>query len=107
MQLVDRIVAPLRRPTGGAPALAAAAPTLVSVILAIVIAAQLAALAWRLLGTSDADGELAVPDVEMPAPAIDLPAIVNAHLFGVAAETGDPSMAPATSARRSSATRFS
>ena len=98
MQLVDRIVAPLRRPTGGAPALAAAAPTLVSVILAIVIAAQLAALAWRLLGTSDADGELAVPDVEIPAPAIDLPAIVNAHLFGVAAETGDPSMAPATSA---------
>ena len=99
MQLVDRIVAPWRRPAGGAaPGLAGAAPSIVSVILIVVIAAQLAALLWRALGSSGDGGEPAIPPVSAPAPAVDLTAIVNAHLFGVANEAGDPSTAPATSA---------
>ena len=97
MQLVDRIVAPWRRPAGGAPAgLAGAAPTLVTVILVVVIAAQLAALLWRALGSGGSETELATPVNVPEAPAVDLTAIVNAHLFGVAASSGDPSMAPAT-----------
>ena len=99
MQLVDRIVAPWRRPAGGAaPGLAGATPTIVSVILIVVIAGQLAALLWRTLGSSEQDPEGPVPVVATQAPAVDLTAIVNAHLFGVAANSGDPSDAPATSA---------
>jgi general secretion pathway protein C len=99
MQLVDRIVAPWRRPAGGAPAgLAGAAPTLVTVILVVVIAAQLAALLWRALGSGGSETELATPVNVPETPAVDLAAIVNAHLFGVAASSGDPSMAPATTA---------
>ncbi len=98
MQLVDRIVAPLRRPAAGAQGLAAIAPSIATVVLAVVIAAQLAALAWRALGGGD-DGDLAEPaDIPPVAAAVDLPAIVNAHLFGVAANAGDPSQAPATTA---------
>jgi general secretion pathway protein C len=98
MQLVDRIVAPLRRPAGGAGSLAAAAPSIATVVLAIVIAAQLAALVWRALGSGDDGSMTDAPEVAPPAPAVDLPAIVNAHLFGVAADSGDPSSAPATTA---------
>lgn len=98
MQLVDRIVAPLRRPSGGVQGLAAAAPTIATVVLAIVIAAQLASLVWRALGAGDADLDAEAVDFAPEAPSVDLPAIVNAHLFGVAADSGDPSSAPATSA---------
>jgi general secretion pathway protein C len=98
MQLVDRIVAPLRRPAAGAGGLAAAAPTAVTALFAIVIAAQLAALVWRALGAGGEGPEAVSQDFTPPAPAIDLPAIVNAHLFGVAADSGDPSAAPATTA---------
>lgn len=98
MQLVDRIVAPLRRPAGGGAGLAAAAPSIVTVLLAVVIAAQLAALVWRALGTADDGSALATPDIAPPTPAVDLTALVNAHLFGVAAESGDPNDAPATTA---------
>jgi len=99
MQLVDRIVAPWRRPKGGAPAgLAGAAPTLVTVILVVVIAAQLAALLWRALGSGGSDSELVTSVATPETPAVDLAAIVNAHLFGVAASSDDPSQAPATSA---------
>ena len=98
MQLVDRIVAPWRRPAGGGASLAAAAPSIVTVILAVVVAAQLAALVWRALGASDDSGALPTPDITPPAPAVDLPALVNAHLFGVAADSGDPNDAPATTA---------
>ncbi len=99
MQLVDRIVAPWRRPAGGAaPGLAGAAPSIVGVILVIVIAAQLAALLWRVLASRDSDAMQAAPAVPAPASTVDLTAIVNAHLFGVASNTGDASMAPATSA---------
>jgi general secretion pathway protein C len=99
MQLVDRIVAPLRRPPGGARAsFASAAPTIVSFLLVLVIAAQLAALLWRLLGSADADRETLVAPVPAQAPGVDIAAIVNAHLFGVAPQSGDPSDAPATTA---------
>jgi general secretion pathway protein C len=97
MQLVDRIVAPLRSPTGGARGLAAAGPAIASLAFAILIAAQLASLVWRALGAGD-EGGAPVPDFTPPAPAVDIPAIVNAHLFGVAPQSGDPSMAPATAA---------
>jgi len=98
MQLVDRIVAPWRRPAGGAgPGLAGLAPSIVSVILICVIAGELAALLWRAVGSTEGD-PAPVPAVVPQAPAVDLTAIVNAHLFGVASETGDPSTAPATSA---------
>ena len=98
MQLVDRIVAPLRRPAGVAGSgVAGAAPTIVSFILVLVIAAQLAALLWRALGSREDSGAPPAA-VAPPAPSVDLNAIVNAHLFGVAAESGDPSDAPATAA---------
>jgi general secretion pathway protein C len=98
MQLVDRIVVPWRRPAGGAAqSLASAAPAIVCFLLVLLIAAQLAALLWRALGSS---GEESAPPpvVAAQAPAVDLAAIVNAHLFGVARDTGDPSDAPATTA---------
>ena len=99
MQLVDRIVAPLRRPAGGAAAgMAGAAPALVSFALVLVIAAQLASLLWRALGTSEGDSTDAAPVVQAPAPNVDIAAVVNAHLFGVAPQSGDPSDAPATTA---------
>lgn len=99
MQLVDRIVAPLRRPgTAGRAGLANAAPTLASVILVVVIAAQLAALLWRGLGSGE-EATLSPATIDTDAaPAVDLPAIVNAHLFGIAKNSGDPSDAPVTSA---------
>jgi len=99
MQLVDRFVAPFRGAEGALPrGVVAAAPALVTVVLVIVLAAQLASLLWRLLGSSGADG-LSPPTVEVgAAPAVDLGSIVNAHLFGVASISGDPSAAPATAA---------
>jgi general secretion pathway protein C len=98
MQLVDRIVAPWRRPAGGGASLAAAAPSIVTVLLAIVIAAQLAALVWRALGATEDGSSAAPPAVAPAAPVVDLAALVNAHLFGVAADSGDPNDAPATTA---------
>ena len=99
MQLVDRIVAPLRRPAGGAAAgLAGAAPTVVSFVLVLVIAAQLASLLWRVLSASGGETGAEAPVVQAQAHGVDIAAVVNAHLFGVAAQTGDPSEAPVTSA---------
>lgn len=98
MQLVDRIVAPLRRPASGGAGLAAAAPSIVTVLFAVVIAAQLAALVWRTFGSTDEGDAVPAPDVAPPAPAVDLAALVNGHLFGIAAESGDPNEAPATTA---------
>ena len=99
MQLVDRIVAPLRRPgTAGRAGLAAPRPTLATLVLVVVIAAQLAALLWRGLGSGDEADAAPAPVDAGAVPAVDLPAIVNAHLFGVAKDSGDPSDAPVTSA---------
>ena len=100
MEFVDRIVAPMRRPgTAGRRGMNAAAPTLVTLALVIVIAAQLAALLWRALGSGDDPDLRPTPVVDVnAAQAADLPAIVNAHLFGIAQNSGDPADAPATSA---------
>jgi general secretion pathway protein C len=99
MQLVDRIVAPLRRPAGGAAAgLAGAAPTVVSLLLVLVIAAQLAALLWKVLGSAEDDSQAPTPAIPAASPGVDIAAVVNAHLFGVAPQSGDPSDAPATTA---------
>lgn len=99
MQLVDRIFAPLRRPAGGLRAgVATAGPSLATLVFVIVLAAQLAALLWRALGSTGSEGPQPVAVDVAAAPTIDLAAIVNAHLFGIAATTGDPSNAPATSA---------
>jgi general secretion pathway protein C len=99
MQLVDRIVAPLRQPAGGMrTGLATAGPSLATLVLVVLLAAQLAALIWRALGSAGSETP-PLPEVDVgAAPTIDLAAIVNAHLFGVAAVAGDPSAAPATSA---------
>lgn len=98
MQLVERILAPVRRPAGGAAGLAAAAPSIATVALAVVIAGQLASLAWRALASSDGDSAAPVPDLAPAVPVLDLQALVNVHLFGIAAASGDPNDAPATTA---------
>lgn len=99
MQLVDRIVAPFRGAEAALPrGVAAAAPMLMTILLVIVLAAQLASLLWRFLGSPNATAN-APPVVDVgAAPAVDLSSIVNAHLFGVAGLSGDPNAAPATSA---------
>ncbi|MGQ0383645.1 MAG: type II secretion system protein GspC, partial [Gammaproteobacteria bacterium] len=99
MQLVDRIVAPLRQPAGGLRAgFGAAGPSLATLAFVVLLAAQLASLLWRALDDSGPP-PAALPDsAGADTPALDLTAIVNAHLFGVAPATGDPASAPATSA---------
>ncbi len=99
MQLVDRIVAPFRGAEAALPrGVVAAAPMLLTILLVIVLAAQLASLLWRVLGSNDA-GTAPAPAADVgAAPAVDLASIVNAHLFGVASISGDPNAAPATSA---------
>ena len=82
-------------------------PTLVSGLLVVLIAWQLVQLGWTLLGARPGAGPAPgapapVTPIERPAaPAFDLQAIVDAHLFGVAAPKaapgqGDPNAAPAT-----------
>lgn len=98
MPLIDRIRVPLQS-AGGDPraALLAVAPTLAALVLVIVLAAQLAGLAWRLIGAGE-DSAMAPPAVGgPPAPTIDVGAIVNAHLFGIAPATGRVAAEAATS----------
>jgi len=99
MQLVDRIVAPFRGAERALPrSVMAAAPAILTVAMVIVLAAQLASLLWRALGSTNGE---AVPPAAVDgaaAPPVDLESIVNAHLFGVAGMSGDPNAAPATSA---------
>lgn len=99
MQLVDRITAPLRQPAGGLrTGVASFGPLLVTLVFVVLLMAQLAALLWRAFDTPE-PGTVALPPVTAAATsAVDLTAIVNAHLFGVAAAAGDPGDAPATSA---------
>jgi general secretion pathway protein C len=99
MQLVDRIIAPLRQPAGGLRAGAASVgPALATLVFVVLLAAQLAALLWRVIGATEPETAVLPPPIEGATPAVDLTAIVNAHLFGIAAPTGDPGDAPATSA---------
>ena len=99
MLLVDRILAPFRVAGGGwREGLAASGPLLATAVLVILLAAQLASLLWHFL--SPADGGVSTPagTDAAAAPVVDLASIVNAHLFGIAAISGDPSAAPATTA---------
>lgn len=72
-------------------------PPLATLLFVVLLAAQLAALLWRLLGSSEPQAVTPPPVPDAAAPAVDLPAIVNAHLFGVAA-TQNAGDAPVTSA---------
>jgi len=99
MLSIDRIVAPFRAGESGPhAALLAAAPMLLTIVLVIVLAGQLASLLWRLLDSADGGTPVAAPGDPAALPAVDLASIVNAHLFGVAALSGDPAAAPATTA---------
>jgi len=89
-------------PQGGSASarLAAAAPTVVTVVLVIALAAQLAALVWRVLVPQQDMAPVAGPPVAAPT-GPNLAGIVGAHLFGTAAieASGDAASAPATSLR--------
>lgn len=84
---------------GLGPMLLTHAPLIVSGVLVIGIAAQLASLVWRILAPPAATG----PTVPVTAPAanpgVNVAGIVNAHLFGTALAPagGDSASAPATS----------
>jgi general secretion pathway protein C len=78
-------------------------PLLVSAGLVLLLAWQLVQLGWTLLGARQAPVPANAPRVAAPAaagPAVDLSAIVGAHLFGIAgaAESGstDPNSVAAT-----------
>lgn len=87
----------------GSAAWARSLPLWVSVALVVLLAWQVIQLAWTLLGAGRApvtDPAAAAP-VQVPTgPAIDVGAIVNAHLFGEAgavdAGSGDPNAVAAT-----------
>ena len=73
------------------------APVIASALLVIAIAAVFAGNVLRLLAPPGAPTGVA-PAPVAPAPPVDVGAIVNAHLFGLAAPAaGDPASAPATS----------
>lgn len=79
---------------------AAAAPTAIAVVLVVALAAQLAALVWRVLVPEPTDAVAGAPAAGPPAGA-NVAAIVNAHLFGSSAvqATGDAASAPTTNLR--------
>ena len=101
MEFLSKVGFPQGGSTGAAAARAMAlAPTVVTVILVIALAAQLAAVVWRVLTPQQG----MVPVASPPATAAagpNLSNIVGAHLFGTAAieATGDAASAPATSLR--------
>lgn len=73
-------------------------PWLVSVLLVVVLAWQAAQLIAVFTGARGPTGATVVAPAGPPAPAIDVQAIVNAHLFGVAGAVGgnDPNSVAAT-----------
>lgn len=88
----------------GAGSWARSLPLWVSVALVVLLAWQVIQLTWTLLGagptTSGGTPEAAAPIGAPAAPAIDVNAIVNAHLFGIAgapdAGATDPTAVAAT-----------
>lgn len=86
MTLIDRLQAPFSPASGGpAAALVRGAPLAAAGLFVLVLAGQLASLAWRFLGSAE-EAPSAPPVVAGPnAPAFDVASIVNAHLFGSAA----------------------
>jgi general secretion pathway protein C len=75
-------------------------PWIVSVALVLLLAWQLVQLAWTIMGAQRTKSAAAAPTTGTPAgPAVDLRAIINAHLFGVAGATEgstDPNSVAAT-----------
>jgi general secretion pathway protein C len=78
-------------------------PWVVSAALVVLLAWQLVQLAWTLLGAPKGQAAPAGPFAAVPAPAthaVDVTAIVNAHLFGAASAPGagetDPNSVAAT-----------
>jgi general secretion pathway protein C len=75
-------------------------PWIVSVALVLVLAWQLVQLAWTIMGAQRTRSAAAAPATGTPAgPAVDLQAIINAHLFGVAGAadgSADPNSVAAT-----------
>ncbi len=94
MPLVDRIVGTFSQDNAATAAWSTHGPAIVAVVLVIAIAAQLADFSWRVLTPAIAPATDS-PGMPLPTAAtVDLPAIINAHLFGMAApDGGDPSTA--------------
>lgn len=101
MQVLNKLAA-LGQGSGASPAarIAAVAPTAVSVVLVIALAAQLAAIVWGVLVPQEPAMTVEAP-VARAAAGPNVPGIVSAHLFGTAAATpsGDASSAPTTNLR--------
>jgi len=78
----------------------AVARAAVAVLRGVVLAAQLASFAWRLIEPPAATGPVVAP-VTAPAAAVNVAALVNARLFGSLAveATGDAASAPTTNLR--------
>lgn len=101
MEFLSKIGIPSGGSAGPAAARAVAlAPTAVTVILVITLAAQLALLVWRLLAPPPSMAPLAASTEAAPT-GPNLAQIVQAHFFGTAAvaANGDAASAPATSLR--------
>ena len=85
----------------GSAAWARSLPLLVSVVLVVLLAWQLIQLVWTLLGAGRAPASEPAAATQTPAGStIDVDAIVNAHLFGIAgapdAGSADPGAVAAT-----------
>jgi general secretion pathway protein C len=74
-------------------------PLLVSAVLVVLLAWQLVHLAWVLLGAGTPAGGPQGATAAAPMPGVNVPAIVNAHLFGTGGTpaTGDSGPVAATS----------
>lgn len=101
MQVLNKLATLGNGSAAASPArLAALAPTAVSVVLVIALAAQLAAVVWRVLVPGQPAMTVEAPPATVAA-GPNVPGIVSAHLFGSAAApaSGDASSAPTTNLR--------
>jgi general secretion pathway protein C len=100
MQILDKLSSLGSSGAAGiGPMVAAHGPMVVSGVLVVAIAAQLATVVWQVLAPPPSAGPGQPAVAAGPAPGVNVPGIVNAHLFGtaLAPATGDPANAPATS----------
>lgn len=101
MQVLNRLAALGNWTGAGATAkLAAVAPTAVSVLLVVALAAQLAAVVWRVVAPAEQAMSVEGP-AATPLRGPNVAGIVNAHLFGSAAQvaSGNAATAPTTNLR--------
>jgi general secretion pathway protein C len=88
----------------GSPAWLTSVPFWVSAVLVVLLAWQAVQLVWTLLGARPAPSAVSGGPADVPAgppgPKLDVDAIVNAHLFGIAGASGseeaDPTRVAAT-----------